>query len=440
MHIKKDRETEMMLSSCSSSRAAASTAVVARRRKISEQKKKTENWSGKKSRVVACSLQNNAFGEERHHGVDGVQDRRATMMNARKEIFSSIVAKAGSSANAEAEFYAAQDARHKAFIVANELKKKKKVPKIVKRTISALVLGVLAAFFLGFGGWLWVALIGLCAYASASEYFGLMSKVNEELPHPPPRWAAKWITACSVLLCVILHVSGGRTVPVTMAMVAAFSCAVAALISSEESHFIEFTTTLFGLFYCGFLPSFWIKLRAMSGIPLAIDRAGSIVSSWPSQLGGPTSWTLGVSITLMTVLCVVSADVGAYFSGKNFGKKFFGKKLTTISPNKTIEGAIGGGIFSIACSGICWYLLGIPEELWRTLIIGGFIYASSVFGDLLQSVMKRNAGVKDSGSFIPGHGGFLDRFDSYMFTGSVTYYLTLALIVGLNIRPKYFGA
>ena len=281
---------------------------------------------------------------------------------------------------------------------------------------------------------------GLCAYASGTEYFELMSKVNEELPHPPPRWAAKWITACSVFLCVILHVSGGRSLPVTMAMVAAFSCAVAALISNEESHFIEFTTTLFGLFYCGFLPSFWIKLRAMSGIPLAIDRAGSIVSSWPLQLGGPTSWTLGVSITLMTVLCVVSADVGAYFSGKNFGKKFFGKKLTTISPNKTIEGAIGGGIFSIACSGICWYLLGIPEELWRTLIIGGFIYASSVFGDLLQSVMKRNAGVKDSGKFIPGHGGFLDRFDSYMFTGSVTYYLTLALIVGLNIRPKYFGA
>ena len=388
--------------------------------------------------VSSCGGSSRGVREER-----GRRSAHAKRREKKIEEFSSSplwVAKAGSSANAESEFYAAQDARHKAFLVANELKKKKKVPKIVKRTVSALVLGALAAFFLGFGGWFWVALIGLCAYASATEYFELMSKVNEELPHPPPRWAAKWITACSVFLCVILHVSGGRSLPVTMAMVAAFSCAVAALISNEESHFIEFTTTLFGLFYCGFLPSFWIKLRAMSGIPLAIDRAGSIVSSWPLQLGGPTSWTLGVSITLMTVLCVVSADVGAYFSGKNFGKKFFGKKLTTISPNKTIEGAIGGGIFSIACSGICWYLLGIPEELWRTLIIGGFIYASSVFGDLLQSVMKRNAGVKDSGKFIPGHGGFLDRFDSYMFTGSVTYYLTLALIVGLNIRPKYFGA
>ena len=349
-------------------------------------------------------------------------------------------ASSSSSADGESEFYAAQDARHKAFIVANEMKKKKKVPKIVKRTLAALVLGVLGAFFLGYGGWVWVALISLCSYASGTEYFALMSKVNEELPHPPPQWAAKWIIGCSVLLCVVLHVSGGRSVPMNMTMVAAFSCAVAALISNEESHFIEFTTTLFGLFYCGFLPSFWIKLRAMSGIPLAFDRAGSIVSSWPSKLGGPTSWTLGISITLMTVLCVVSADVGAYFCGKKFGKKFFGKKLTTISPNKTIEGAIGGGIFSIACSGICWYLFGIPEELWRTLIIGGFIYASSVFGDLLQSVMKRNAGVKDSGTFIPGHGGFLDRFDSYMFTGSVTFYLTLALIVGLNIRPKYFGA
>ena len=338
------------------------------------------------------------------------------------------------------DFYALQNERHREFMETNEKKKRKKIPKIVKRTISALVLGVIAAFFLGFGGWAWVCAIALCCYASGKEYFELMSKVNEELPHPPPQWAANWIISCAVALCFILHYSGGRTVPVTMAMVAAFSCSVAALISSEESHFIEFTTTLFGLFYCGFLPSFWIKLRAMSGIPLAIDRSGSILANWPQSFGGPESWTLGISITLMTVLCVVSADVGAYFSGKNFGRKFFGKKLTTISPNKTIEGAIGGGVVSIACAGLCWYFLGIPYELWRTLIVGAFIYASSVFGDLLQSVMKRNAGVKDSGSFIPGHGGFLDRFDSYMFTGSVTYYMTLALIVGFRVRPLYFGA
>lgn len=440
-HAYKNRKKKMMFYGVSSVSSVSFVSSMRRTAENNNHGRRARTTAQKKNlrrEVVSSCGGSSRLREERRR-----RSAHAKRREKKIEDFSSSplwVAKAGSSANAESEFYAAQDARHKAFLVANELKKKKKVPKIVKRTVSALVLGVLAAFFLGFGGWFWVALIGLCAYASGTEYFELMSKVNEELPHPPPRWAAKWITACSVFLCVILHVSGGRSLPVTMAMVAAFSCAVAALISNEESHFIEFTTTLFGLFYCGFLPSFWIKLRAMSGIPLAIDRAGSIVSSWPLQLGGPTSWTLGVSITLMTVLCVVSADVGAYFSGKNFGKKFFGKKLTTISPNKTIEGAIGGGIFSIACSGICWYLLGIPEELWRTLIIGGFIYASSVFGDLLQSVMKRNAGVKDSGKFIPGHGGFLDRFDSYMFTGSVTYYLTLALIVGLNIRPKYFGA
>ena len=93
-------------------------------------------------------------------------------------------ASSSSSADGESEFYAAQDARHKAFIVANEMKEKK-VPKIVKRTlIAALVLGVLGAFFLGYGGWVWVALISLCSYASGTEYFALMSKVNEELPFP----------------------------------------------------------------------------------------------------------------------------------------------------------------------------------------------------------------------------------------------------------------
>ena len=134
--------------------------------------------------VSSCGGSSRGVREERRR-----RSAHAKRREKKIEDFSSSplwVAKAGSSANAESEFYAAQDARHKAFLVANELKKKKKVPKIVKRTVSALVLGVLAAFFLGFGGWFWVALIGLCAYASGTEYFELMSKVNEELPHPPP--------------------------------------------------------------------------------------------------------------------------------------------------------------------------------------------------------------------------------------------------------------
>jgi len=119
--------------------------------------------------VSSCGGSSRGLREERRR-----RSAHAKRREKKIEEFSSSplwVANAGSSANAESEFYAAQDARHKAFLVANELKKKKKVPKIVKRTVSALVLGVLAAFFLGFGGWLWVALIGLCAYASGDGVF-----------------------------------------------------------------------------------------------------------------------------------------------------------------------------------------------------------------------------------------------------------------------------
>ncbi|KAI5647434.1 hypothetical protein M9H77_33439 [Catharanthus roseus] len=95
--------------------------------------------------------------------------------------------------------------------------------------------------------------------------------------------------------------------------------------------------------------------------------------------------------------------------------------LTNISPKKTWEGAIaglGGCIFTtvLLSKVLCW-----PRSLLSAVGFGFLIFIGSLFGDLVESVIKRDAGVKDSGSLIPGHGGILDRVDSYLFTGALAY-------------------
>lgn len=113
-----------------------------------------------------------------------------------------------------------------------------------------------------------------------------------------------------------------------------------------------------------------------------------------------------------------SGDTGAYYVGKNFGKRLLAPK---VSPGKTIEGSIGG-IFGSLVGGLTawfWFLEGISlTHCLIVIIICGII---GQFGDLAESIIKRSAGVKDSGSIIPGHGGILDRIDSLIFAGPVFY-------------------
>lgn len=121
----------------------------------------------------------------------------------------------------------------------------------------------------------------------------------------------------------------------------------------------------------------------------------------------------------MAVACVVAADTGAYFCGRSFGRT----QLTRISPKKTVEGAVGGLICSIATAVGFWQVLAWPVTLGASISLGTLVFFASLFGDLIESVMKRDAGLKDASNLIPGHGGLLDRFDSYLFTGAIVYFV-----------------
>ena len=115
----------------------------------------------------------------------------------------------------------------------------------------------------------------------------------------------------------------------------------------------------------------------------------------------------GPKIVLWLVLLVISADIGAYFAGRRWGKR---KLAPRVSPGKTWEGALGGLLLValVAWGGASYFGLPAPP----TVIFGGAVGVFSIIGDLTESMFKRAVGLKDSGTLLPGHGGLLDRIDS----------------------------
>ncbi len=130
---------------------------------------------------------------------------------------------------------------------------------------------------------------------------------------------------------------------------------------------------------------------------------------------------------IFTILLVTYAgDATAYFTGKKFGKH---KLSPLLSPNKTIEGAIGGLLASVLALYLCKYFSSSFSHIsnMQALLIAILLAVSGQVGDLVESLIKRSYGVKDSGKILPGHGGVLDRIDSILLAGPIGYYLAFFL-------------
>ncbi len=119
------------------------------------------------------------------------------------------------------------------------------------------------------------------------------------------------------------------------------------------------------------------------------------------------------SLLFILFIIVFSFDTGSYFVGNAIG---FHKLAPSISPGKTWEGAIGGWIFAIIGLYLVLWELNKTASWWFIIIFSLFVCILSLIGDLFESFLKRRAGIKDSGTLLPGHGGFLDRFDGILFT------------------------
>lgn len=143
----------------------------------------------------------------------------------------------------------------------------------------------------------------------------------------------------------------------------------------------------------------------------------------------------GPQRVLTFLLLTVVSDTGAYAIGWRFGKH---KLAPRISPGKTREGLVGAVTFAMAAGALCMQFLIDDGAWWQGLLLGLAVAASATLGDLGESMIKRDLGIKDMGTLLPGHGGIMDRLDSLLPTAPVVW-LLLVIFVGAADRPENPG-
>ncbi len=174
----------------------------------------------------------------------------------------------------------------------------------------------------------------------------------------------------------------------------------------------DIATTVFGVLYVGWLGAHFVLLREM-----------------PREIG--TAYATGSAFLLYAFLMAWSCDTAAYFVGLSIGKH---RLFPRVSPKKSVEGAVGGFFAAIggAALGRVWFVKDAHGDplisLTEALVLGALVGVANQLGDLVESLIKRDAEVKDTSGTIPGHGGVLDRFDSLLFSAPVTYWYLLLVV------------
>ena len=171
---------------------------------------------------------------------------------------------------------------------------------------------------------------------------------------------------------------------------------------SKEGAFRNWAWTIVGALYVGWMLSHWLSLRGLED---------------------------GRNWVYLAILTTFANDTSAYFIGRARGKH---KLAPAISEGKTREGAIGGLICAILGAVVIATVLNLISPFtfryWQIILLGFLVGLFAQLGDLVESLLKRNMGVKESGNLLPGHGGILDRFDSLIFVGAVVYYYVIWVV------------
>jgi phosphatidate cytidylyltransferase len=282
------------------------------------------------------------------------------------------------------------------------------------RVLTALVLVpiILAIVLLG-EPWLSL-LIGVVAFLTLVELVGLLDAAGHQPPQVLTIVSGMALVAAGLIttngegvggavahLVVALDPPG--LVAATMIAVMLPLAVVAFTRSDPRAGFMTWAMTSFGVASIGLLLP---AIVLVAHLAPAGGSAGTPVGVLGIGSGG--AWTL------LLVLVVWGYDTGAYLTGRRIGRH---RLLDQISPSKTVEGLVGGLVLATVAAGIGALLVGL--EPWHPLVIGPLVGLAAQAGDLAESLLKRAAGRKESGFLVPGHGGILDRVDSFLFAAPV---------------------
>jgi len=232
----------------------------------------------------------------------------------------------------------------------------------------------------------------------AATFFGLREFYNLALPHSKGIEQLIGIGLALILSIITSHGEAKVLSPFFVLLLFFLSILFMATAQNLSSTISKMGITLFGIFYIGFLLSYVSRIRNMADGKL---------------------WVLFLIAT------VWAGDISALFSGSFLGRH---KLYPKISPNKTFEG-LGGAIIGSVIVALVFTYLFIPSlGSGACILLGIGLGIFGQFGDFTESMLKRSAQVKDSGSLIPGHGGMLDRLDSFLFSAPFLHYSLLYLL------------
>ncbi len=260
------------------------------------------------------------------------------------------------------------------------------------RMLTGFIMGTITMGCIMLGGVALLLLLAVVIFFASKEYV----KILEHKGFYP---SLKIILASEAILAIITFFD--RTEYVALALtLCTFAAFLWVLFRGRQPYIANVSTTILGFVYCGYFPLHLQLLRDISS----------------------AKYNDGLGFVVMMFTAILLTDIGCYYAGTRFGKH---KLAPVISPNKTIEGSIGGAISAVlgallvgAFISVCF----VKVNWYVSFLVGLICTVFAQIGDLCESMLKRDAGVKDSGNSLPGHGGFLDRCDSFIFTIPVMYY------------------
>lgn len=332
---------------------------------------------------------------------------------------------------------------NKSVVVKDEKKAPKK--KKSRSILFGVSMGAAVAFWVFSGNFLFTTLFTLMTALGQLEYYRMVMRVGIY-----PARKISVVGACAMFITALV---APELHQICLPLFGTYAMIWFLTMRRKVSTISEIATTFTGMFYLGYIPSFWVRIRGIQATPdqpvtllrpLVVPLLKTITTFTKNTfpyisrfISSPV--TVGSTFIFWTWISIAFSDVGAYFSGRKYGNTKLGSIFPVAgaaSPNKTVEGYLGGTIYGAAFATLGAWIMQWPYWYLTGPIHGVMLAFLGLVGDLTASMLKRDSGLKDFGDLLPEHGGIMDRVDSFIFTAPYSWLVLQFIIPALRARSR----